>query len=585
MTGTDAPQPGPRPTAGLAATQTGAAAPNSNSDAHGHRSLASALRAVIGVTLLSRLGGMIRDIMVGRIFGDTATNSALAAAFQIPNLFRRLFGEGALTAAFIPAYTKLLKEDRAEGAKLASLTVAVLGLVTGVLTVLIELVLLAVLLLAPMTPERVLSLKLIMVMLPFMPLICTAAILAGMLQCHGRFGPASSGPLLLNACIVAVATYSLVTGTLASESTAYWIGAATVLSGITQCMWFARLLRPYTKWVPDRKQWVSIHGRAKEMLGKFVPAAVGLGTLQFNTFLDTLIAMYPIWFGPMLFGFVYPLDDRSNGILAQSSRLYQFPLGVFGIAVATAIFPLLSRQATEPKVFVSTLRRGIRLSLFIGLPAAVGLVLVRQDLVSVLFESFGTSQVGFSAEGTTRAAAVVLGFGTGVWAYSLNHVLTRALYAQGDTITPMRVSIGVMAFNVIANCALIWYLKEAGLAFATSISAILQCIILAAIVHKRMNAAAAEAVFGAEVTRAVLRMLLAVAIMAGTVLALYWLWPRPATWSGRLARLTAASVLGGGAFVGVALALRLPELRWMVQRPGKKDGGPIEAAGAVGEEA
>ena len=579
MTGTDAPQPEGRtgPTADAAPSAPAA-------DAHGHRSLASALRAVVGVTLLSRIGGMVRDVMVGRIFGDTVTNSALAAAFTIPNLFRRLFGEGALSAAFIPAYTKALKENRDDGAKLASLTVAALGLITGALTIVIELVLLAILLLAPMNPERILSLKLIMVMLPFMPLICIAAILAGMLQCHGRFGPASTGPLLLNGCIVAVAAYSLITGTLASENTAYLIGAATVLSGITQCVWFARLLRPHIRWVPRRSQWASVHGRAREMLGKFIPVAIGLGTLQLNTFLDMLIAMYPVWFGPMLLGYVYPLDDRSNGILAQASRLYQFPLGVFGIAVATAIFPLLSRQATEPKVFISTLRRGIRLSLFIGLPAAVGLVLVRHDLVSVLFESFGTSQTGFSADGTARAAAVVLGFGTGVWAYSLNHVLTRALYAQGDTVTPMRVSISVMAFNVLANFGLIWYLKEAGLAFATSISATVQCIILAVIVHKRMGATAAEAVFGSEVTRAVARVLLAVAIMAAAVLAMYWLWPRPATWSGRAMRLAAASMLGGGSFVALSLILRLPELRWMVQRPGKKDGGPIEAAGAVGDE-
>lgn len=552
-------------------------------DAHGHRSLSGALQAVMGVTLLSRLGGMIRDVMVGRIFGDTVVNSAFAAAFQIPNLFRRLFGEGALTAAFIPAYTRTLADDKAEAAKLASMTVAVLGVITGALTVVIELVLLAVLLLAPMNPERALSLKLIMVMLPFMPLICMAAILAGMLQCHGKFGPASTGPLLLNACIVAVAGYSMITGNLASESTAYLIGVATVISGITQCMWFNRLLKPHNTWVMARAQWVSVHERAREMLRKFVPVAVGLGTLQLNTFLDTLIAMYPVWFGPLLFGLTYPLDGNSNGILAQSTRLYQFPLGVFGIAVATAIFPLLSRQATEPQLFVATLRRGIRLSLFIGLPAAVGLVLVRHDLVSVLFERFGQSQAGFSAEGTARAAAVVLGFGTGVWAYSLNHVLTRALYAQGDTLTPMRVSIAMMAFNLVANCLLIWPLREAGLALATSISATLQCVVLARIVHNRMHVAAAEAVFGQEVARGVLRVMLAAAMMGAAVAALYWLWPRPETWLGRAARLGVATGVGGVGYLACAVLLRLPELKWMLQRPAR-GGKDMQAAAAGGAE-
>ncbi|MFO0375789.1 MAG: lipid II flippase MurJ, partial [bacterium] len=124
------------------------------------------------MTLLSRLGGLVRDVLVGRIFGDTAVNSAFAAAFAIPNMFRRLFGEGALSAAFIPASTQAQREDRATAAQLASMTLAVLGAVTSGLVVVAELALLAVLLLAPPDPERDLSLRLIMVMLPFMPLIC-----------------------------------------------------------------------------------------------------------------------------------------------------------------------------------------------------------------------------------------------------------------------------------------------------------------------------------------------------------------------------------------------------------------------------
>jgi putative peptidoglycan lipid II flippase len=192
----------------------------------------------------------------------------------------------------------------------------------------------------------------------------------------------------------------------------------------------------------------------RTVLQRFGPVALGLGTLQLNTFLDTLIAMWPTWVGPTILGAAYPLDEASNVILSLTARLYQFPLGVFGIAIASAAFPLLARHADNPPLFIETLRRGIRLSLFVGLPASAGLVLVRSDITSVLF---GHGSKGFSVEGLERSAAVLLGFAPAVWAYSLNHVLTRGFYARGDTRTPMRVSIAVMLLNLGLNVSLIWW--------------------------------------------------------------------------------------------------------------------------------
>src|SRR5262245_18012329 len=121
------------------------------------------------------------------------------------------------------------------------------------------------------------------------------------------------------------------------------------------------------------------------MLKRFFPVLIGMGTLQINMFLATAITMWPIWVGPTLWGLAYPLDKGSTVVLSNAERLYQFPLGVFGIAVATAIFPLLSRHADEPAHFAQTLRRGLRLSLFIGLPSSIGLFLVRLDAIDVLY--------------------------------------------------------------------------------------------------------------------------------------------------------------------------------------------------------
>lgn len=535
-----------------------------------HGALSSAVRATSLMTLGSRVGGLVRDIIVGRVFGATAVGSAFATGFQIPNMFRRLFGEGALSAAFIPEYTDAERTSRDEADRLASLTVYALGLVTGGLTVLIELALLGVLLLAPADHDRALSLKLIMVMLPFMPLICVVAVLAGMLQVHGKFAAAASGPVILNAFMVATGAYFLLTGQLAGPTTAYLFGAATVLSGATQMLWFLRLLRPHVSWT---RSWEAARPRAGRMLRKFVPVAVGLGTLQLNTFLDTLIAMWPLWVGGTILGAEYPLDKKSNVILQLTSRLYQFPLGVFGVAVATAAFPLLARHAKEPEAFADTLRRGLRLSLFIGLPATAGLILVRRDAVGVLF---GHGRTGWSPEDLARAARVLTGFAVGVWAYSVNQVLTRALYAQGDTRTPMKVSLGMILVNLGLNVGLIWGLRsweirESGLAWATASSAVIQTLVLGGVCARMVRRLGAEhALIDGPTLGAAARVVLATAGMAGVVLGALWLMPAEghgvSPWAWQLGRVLAASAVGGAAYVGLARVLGAQELGWLLHR-------------------
>lgn len=524
---------------------------------HAHPSLASAVRVVGGMTLLSRFGGLFRDILVMRLFGASALGSAFQAGFQTPNLFRRLFGEGALSAAFIPEYTRLTKSDPPMADRLATLTLTLLLAATSALMVIIEVALLAVLMLLPPDPERTISLALVMVMLPFMPLICAAAILGGMLQVHGKFGPASSGPLTLNAFIVAVAGFHMLTGRSGDFDAAVAIGVATVLSGITQCLWFSRLLRGHTHWLRDFR---GVAEPAKRMFKKFLPVLIGLGTLQINTFLDTLIAMWPNWVGPTMLGHAYPLDTASNAILASAQRPYQFPLGVFGIAVATAIFPLLARDADDPTRFEQTLRRGLRLSFFIGLPATVGLMLVSHDLIASFFS--GRGKQAFTPADVARAASALRGFALAIWAYSLNHVLTRAFYARGDTVTPMRVSIVMVALNLGLNLTLIWKLREAGLAWATSASAIIQCIVLVVLLGRKLPAP--------PIDRGVLmgfaRVAVLTAIMAALVIGAGLLLPEPTRYRLFLLRLGVCSAVGGIGFIVLAKLLRAPELPWLLER-------------------
>lgn len=530
-------------------------------------SIGRSFSIVSALTLVSRVTGLARDAVTARIFGDTAIGSAFAAAFAIPNLFRRLFGEGALSAAFIPEYARLVDSDPSIARRYATLIVAALVVTTGAIMVAVMAALGLTLALGEPGEESALSVRLIIVMLPFMPLVCVGATLGGMLQVHGRFGPMAAQPIVLNAFILVAA--GIAWGWLAWDSTrtAYAIGAAVSASGLVQIAWSIAALRPYMRWTAS---FAGAHEAGRRTLRRFLPVVVGMGTIQINTFLDMLIAMWPIWIGPTVLGIAYPLDERSNAVLFYSQRLYQFPLGVFGIAVATVVFPLLSRQASEQDAFGRTLRTGVRLSLFIGIPASTGLALVGHDLVRVMYGRADGS-MGFSADGVARGAIVLLAYAPAVWAYSLNHVLTRAFYAAGDTVTPVRVSMAMVALNFGINVALIWVLREAGLAAATSATAILQCVILARLLVRRGMAKPLDpGVWGS-----IRRTCIATALMCVVVVVLRFV-PFGDSWSERLAALAVMTISGAGTFVTAAIALRMEEWRWIL-RP--RSGSGASSAG------
>lgn len=508
-------------------------------------------RTVAGVTLASRVFGLARDVVLVRIFADTPVGSAFNAAFALPNLFRRLFGEGALSAAFIPRYTTLSASDPELSRKYASLVIAALVVITSVLTVLGEGALLFWLTQTGEDPDRSLSIRLMMLMLPLMPLVCTVAILGGVLQVNKRFAVPAAAPIVLNLCMIAAALGAMSAGMDAPKA-AKAIAIATLAAGIIQLVWALLAIRPLIRFTTA---FTEATGEAGRTLRRFLPVLVGMGTLQLNTLADTLLAMWPVWVGPTLFGRPVPMDDASNAILGFTQRLYQFPLGVFGIAVATAAFPQLARDANDPSTFAGTLARGIRLSLFIGLPASLGLLLVRHDLVAVMFSGAG----GFSDEGLSRSAAVLAGYALAVWAYSLNHLLTRAFYAQDDTITPMRISLAMVVVNLALNLVLIWRFREAGLAYATAFTATLQMLLLAVVQRRRLAGAP-------SVLPAMLRITAVSLAMAAAVWLTLTLLPQPETWSGHAVRVASAVAVGGIAYVAVSVATRSDELRQLLAR-------------------
>jgi len=455
-------------------------------------------RVVAGLTFVSRIMGLIRDAVCSRTFGAGPVWSAFALAFLVPNLFRRLFGEGALSAAFLPAYARLSEKDQDAARKFAGFILGSVVTFLGVITLLGEGVLWCLLSTmhdtanaaasVALLESRRLVVHLLMVMLPYMPLICLVALLGAMLQVHRKFGPTAAAPIILNVFIITGAILTAYESGSSNQFGDGWVrngimfvAIGVVTAGVVQVVWSLIALRRVSRgsYSLDGFADHEARKRGRKLVALLIPMLVGMGALQLNTLLDGLIASYPVWAGPKMGGFDYPLDMKSNSILFFSQRLYQFPLGVFGIAVATAIFPAFARSASNRNDFTETLREGLRLTMFIGLPASLGLVIVRVPLATVILRGNH-----FMEGDVERVANVLLGYAPAIWAYSLNQVLTRAFYAHDDSKTPVRIALGAIVLNLILNVMLIWVMGEAGLAWSTSISAVVQSAWLLAMIRR-----------------------------------------------------------------------------------------------------
>lgn len=504
-------------------------------------------RTVTLLTLLSRATGLARDATLSRVFGAGVLMDSFFFAFIIPNLFRRLFGEGALAAAFLPVYSELTRDDPSAARQLASTVIARVMIFLGAITIIGELLLFA---LSAARGHSTPAVWLMMIMLPYMPLVCMVALLGAMLQVHGRFGPTAAAPIVMNLLIVAAAVGLAGTAGIDDRAHIAVVAAAVVVAGIIQMIWSLAAMRRNSWWTLQRDRAREPYRRVLRQAG---PMVVGLGVLQLNTFFDGIIASYPATFGERIFGVAYPLDLGAMSAVSFAQRLYQFPLGVFGIAVATAIFPLLSRQANDSEAFGETVRRGLRLVVFIGLPASVGLILVREQLAAVILQGGE-----FTADDTQRVGSVLLGYAPAIWAYSMTHVLTRAFYARGDSKTAMKVAVSVVGLNLLLNCTLIWTpLREAGLAWSTAICATVQVMALSVLARRTGVEIVDRAVFVSWA-----KTFGATVVMAAAVIAVMGVVPRGQAWLDQVVLLACAVGFGIVVMFAAATALRMPERWW-----------------------
>ncbi|MCC7293448.1 MAG: murein biosynthesis integral membrane protein MurJ [Phycisphaerales bacterium] len=461
------------------------------------RQVVRATRFIALLTLGSRVVGLAREMMFAHYFSAGPILSAFRIAFMVPNLSRRLFGEGALSSSLIPVLTDVLhREGEAPARRLAG---SILLLMTAGLTAL-TIVAEAGLWIAVHWMDEP-ALELTALLLPYMVLICATAVAGGVLNVRHHFASPAAAPVVMNVAMILGTWLGARMFQLSGRPLIYAVCAATLLSGVVQAWWqFAALRKvgfmPIFAW-DGRSEPVR---RVFRMMG---PMILGLSTVQISSLADYLVAYVAV---------TNAAGERVGpAVLGYAQYLYQLPLGVFGIALATAVFPLLSARAAEgdTRGVIDVLTRGVRLSLFIGLPSAAGMIVIAVPMVRVLFE-----RGEFGPADTQRVAGAVVYYALGIAAYCTQHVVVRTFYALKDSATPMRIAAAAVALNLLLNIVLVRTpMQERGIALATAISSTVQVLWLMRRLRERLPELRWRPVFSALSRMAAATGLMLVALL------------------------------------------------------------------------
>ena len=383
-----------------------------------YRLVAGARITALG-TLLSRLLGAVRDISMAALFGGTAVMDAFVIANRIPNLFRELFGEGALTAGYLPVLAAALERDRRSAWQLASTMIVWLAGVLSALVLVGEAVLAGLWLLWGGDANMDLLLGLSAALLPYMLLICLAAQATATLQTLGQFAVPAFTPTLLNLCWLTAIWFVAPHFSPDRHAQAYVVAVSILIAGALQL----GVQLPALRRLGFRFEynWSASRAALARIARTITPMLFSLAITQINTFTDSLIAwgLAAAPGGPRLIPWLggsirYPLRQGAAAAIYFGERLYQVPLGIVGLAVAAAIFPLLSRHAAHGRRrrLGTDLTLGLRLVLCLTVPAGVGLIVLAQPLARLIFE-----HGNFSPEDAARAGRMVAAYAWGVWAY------------------------------------------------------------------------------------------------------------------------------------------------------------------------
>ena len=408
------------------------------------------------MTMLSRILGMVRDMVVASYFGSGASADAFFVAFKIPNFLRRLFAEGAFAQAFVPVLSEYReKRSFAEVKQLVDRTAGMLGLILTALTALgVVMSPYLIMLFAPGfhdEPSKMqLAGELLRITFPYLLLISLTAFCGGILNSYGRFAVPAFTPVLLNVSMIASTVF--LTPFFAEPVMALAWGV--FIAGVAQLLfqmpflWKMRLL--------PRPRVAANDPGVKRIMLLMLPALFGVSVSQINLLLDTVLASF--------------LQTGSVSWLYYADRLSELPLGAFGIAIGTVILPALSRHhsTAKPEEFSATIDWALRMVLLVGVPAALALAILAEPLIATLF-LYGA----MTAHDVTQAAAALQAYALGVLTFMLIKVLAPGFFARQDLKTPVRIAIICMVVNMVLNLILIWPLQHVGLALATSLASML----------------------------------------------------------------------------------------------------------------
>jgi putative peptidoglycan lipid II flippase len=502
--------------------------------------------AMAGATLTSRVLGMAREIVYARFMGDGGVAGAFQFAFTIPNLFRRLLGEGALTAAFIPIFKEKEKIHgetemwRAANAVLSGLVIAACAVIALVMLGI------SLALAAHHFPEKTeLMLRLLRVMFPYMLLVCVAAAMMGMLNARGHFFIPAMGATMLNVVMIASVLWlapKFGAGQPAGRRLPVEIFAlayGVLAAGVAQ----AAFQMP-TLWRDGfRYHWVSPwkNETVRLVITRMVPGTIGVAAFQLNV---TLVLAVAFWVNPQIVAsFNYAV------------RLMELPQGMFGISLATYLLPTLSGLAAEKKFseFRATLRHGVGTLLFLNLIAAVLLVVLAEPIVRLIYE-----HGRFTSDSTGRVAFALVCLAPGLVAFSTVNIVARAFYALGDTQTPMKISIACLGLNLALAVLLVVIvpLGQGGLGIANTVTSICNVSLLLFALRKRLGSLEMESV------RRDAAWLLCFGVIAGLVAYEGWrLWEEKlghATLPLKIGAVFVPAIVAGVIYWVAALAVKIP---------------------------
>jgi len=455
------------------------------------------IATVGGLTLVSRLFGFVRDVVMAAVLGAGPIADAFFVAFRLPNHFRAIFAEGAFAAAFVPAYARTLEQAGLPAAKLFADQIAAA-------LIAINLVLLAFALL--WTPEVVgllapgladdpmrfdLAVALTRITFPYLVLVSIETLFAGVLNANDRFAAAAGAPVLLNLSVVA----TLLLAPLFADAghAAAW---GVLLAGVAQVLLVG---------VDAEKHGMGVRFRlprldepTRKFLKALGPAIIGAGGVQLALFADTLIASF--------------LPTGALSALYYADRINQLPIGVVGIAVGTVLLPEMTRRlaAGDEKGAASAQARGVQLALLLTIPCAAGAIAVPDLIMRALF-----ARGAFTAADAAAAGATLAAYSIGLLPFVLMRSFTAPFYARGDTATPVKAALLAAAINIALKVLLMGPIAQVGLALATSVGAWINLSLLA-FYARRQGFAVSGAAIGKPVAKLIAAgVVLAVSLLAG----------------------------------------------------------------------